>query len=193
MNHCSNCGGQVVQGIPAGDNRERHVCPQCSRVHYQNPKLVAGCVPQWKGDVLLCRRAIEPRRNYWTVPAGYLELGESLPQAAAREAREEACAEVRIGRLFAMIDVVQAGQVHVMYSAHLVDGGFDVGEESLEVGLFGPEQIPWQDLAFPSVRFTLERFVAEPPDHTDETGPVHTIALGNDAGHNLAGWSTGGS
>lgn len=193
MNHCSNCGSQVVQGIPAGDNRERHICPQCGLVHYQNPKLVAGCVPQWQGQVLLCRRAIEPRRNYWTVPAGFHELGESLPQAAAREALEEACTVVKIERLFAMIDVVQAGQVHVMYSAHLVDGVFAVGEESLEVGLFDPQQIPWRDLAFPSVRFTLERFVAEPSKRADETGLVHTVALGNDAGHNLAGWSTGGS
>jgi len=193
LNHCSNCGGPVVQAIPAGDNRQRHICPQCDQVHYQNPKLVAGCVPQWQGQVLLCRRAIEPRRNYWTVPAGYLELGESLPQAAAREALEEACTQVRIQRLFAMIDVVQAGQVHVMYSAHITDGAYGVGEESLEVDLFGPQQIPWRDLAFPSVRFTLERFVAEPPHHADETGHVHTIALGNDAGHNLADWSTGGS
>ena len=193
MNHCSDCGSPVVQGIPAGDNRERHICPQCGQVHYLNPKLVSGCVPQWRGQVLLCRRAIQPRRNYWTIPAGFLELGESLPEAAAREALEEACTTVKIGRLFAMIDVVEAGQVHVMYSAHLVDGTYGVGEESLEVGLFDPDQIPWRDLAFPSVRFTLERFVAELPDKLDQSSQVYTIALGSDAGHNLAGWSRGGS
>ena len=193
MNHCSGCGTRVVQGIPAGDNRERHMCPACGLVHYQNPKLVAGVVPQWQGQVLLCRRAIEPRRNYWTVPAGFLELGESLQQAAVREALEEACAQVRIGRLFAMIDVVQAGQVHVMFSGQVIGGEFAVGEESLEVGLFNPQQIPWRDLAFPSVRFTLERFVEDRPNYPDQTGHVHTIALGKDAGANLAGWSTGGS
>ena len=153
--------------------------------------MVSGCVPQWQGKVLLCRRAIQPRRNYWTLPAGFLEMGESLEQAAAREALEEACTTVRIERLFAMIDVVRAGQVHVMYTAHLLDGQFGVGEESLEVALFNTAQIPWRHLAFPSVRFTLERFVAEAPNGADDT--VHAVSLGEDAGDGLAGWSKRGS
>ena len=190
MNHCSACGSAVALAVPDGDNRERHICPACGLIHYQNPKLVSGCVPIWQGQILLCRRAIEPRRTYWTIPAGFLELGESLEEAAAREAYEEALAQVRIESLFAMIDVVRAGQVHVMYTAELVDGQFGVGEESLEAALFEVENIPWRDLAFPSVQFTLERFVAEPPT---EFAPVHTVALGDTAGRDLNGWPNGGS
>ena len=190
MNHCSACGSQVSRGIPAGDNRERHICGECGLIHYQNPKLVSGCIPQWEGKILLCKRAIEPRRNFWTLPAGFHELGETLEAAAAREALEEACTRVDIDRLFAVCDVVHAGQVHVMYTAHMADGQFGVGEESLAAELFDPQDIPWQDLAFPSVRFTLERFVAEP---VIPGGVVHTVALGHDAGRDLAGWPNGGS
>lgn len=190
MNHCSACGSPVTRGIPAGDNRERDICSQCGLIHYQNPTLVAGCIPQWQGKILLCRRAIEPRRTYWTLPAGFHELGETLAAAAAREALEEACTRVEIDKLFAVCDVVHAGQVHVMYTAHMLDGQYGVGQESLATELFDPKDIPWRDLAFPSVRFTLERFVAEPatPD-----GGVHTVALGDDAGRDLAGWPNGGS
>ncbi len=160
MKYCSNCGSLVSKAVPAGDNRERWVCGDCGYVHYQNPRIVVGCVPERDGEVLLCRRAIEPRLGYWTVPAGFMELGETMAEGAARETREEALAEVEIGRLFATVDVVQAGQVHVFYTARLL-GDFGAGDESLEVGLFSESRIPWEELAFPSVRFALERYVED--------------------------------
>ena len=175
MNHCSSCGEPVERTIPAGDNRERHVCTRCGWIHYQNPKLVSGCVPAWGDQVLLCLRAIEPRRGFWTLPAGFMELGETLEQAAMREAQEEACATVRIDGLFAVIDVPGPGQVHVMFRGRLATPEFAIGNESLEVRLFHEADIPRDDLAFPSVRFTLERFFE---DRTTGTYAVHTTAVG---------------
>ncbi len=157
MKHCSSCGSLVTEKIPGGDNRQRWVCDQCQTVHYQNPKIVVGCVPEQDGKVLLCRRAIEPRYGYWTVPAGFMELGETMEQGAARETLEEACAEVKIGHLFASVDVVQAGQVHVFFTAELL-GDFGAGDESLETALFLKEEIPWSDIAFRSGKFALEKF-----------------------------------
>ncbi len=157
MKYCSNCGNLVSKAVPEGDNRERWVCSDCDYVHYQNPKIVVGCVPERGDRILLCRRAIEPRRGYWTVPAGFMELGETMEEGAARETAEEALATVEIGRLFATVDVVQAGQVHVFFTARLVSD-FGVGAESLESALFLESEIPWDELAFPSVRFALERY-----------------------------------
>ncbi len=157
MKHCSSCGSLVTEKIPDGDNRRRWVCDQCETVHYQNPKIVVGCVPEQDGKILLCRRAIEPRYGYWTVPAGFMELGETMQQGAARETLEEACAEVKIGHLFASVDVVQAGQVHVFFTAELL-GDFGAGDESLETALFLKEEIPWSDIAFRSGKFALEKF-----------------------------------
>ncbi len=157
MKHCSSCGRLVTEKIPGGDNRQRWVCDQCQTVHYQNPKIVVGCVPEQDGKVLLCRRAIEPRHGYWTVPAGFMELGETMEQGAARETLEEACAEVKIGHLFASVDVVQAGQVHVFFTAELL-GDFGAGDESLETALFSKEEIPWPDIAFRSGKFALEKY-----------------------------------
>jgi ADP-ribose pyrophosphatase YjhB (NUDIX family) len=159
MKYCISCGSADVDlRIPEGDNRDRHVCRACGHVHYVNPKLVVGCVPVWEDSVLLCKRAIEPRLGYWTVPAGFMELGETLEQAAARETLEEACAEVEIEDLFAVVDVTHAHQVHVMFRARLTAPRYAAGDESLEACLFEEGDIPWEDLAFPSVRFSLERF-----------------------------------
>jgi ADP-ribose pyrophosphatase YjhB (NUDIX family) len=140
MKHCSSCGSLVIEKIPDGDNRHRWVCDQCNTVHYQNP-----------------RRAIEPRYGYWTVPAGFMELGETMEQGAARETLEEACAEVQIGHLFASVDVVQAGQVHLFFTATLL-GDFSAGNESLEAALFSEQEIPWTKIAFRSGTFALEKF-----------------------------------
>jgi len=157
MKHCSHCGSEVERKIPGDDNRERWVCPRCDTVHYQNPLVVVGCIAERDGKVLLCRRAIEPRHGYWTVPAGFMELGESLAEGAARETLEEALAEIEIGHLFASIDVIDAGQVHVFFAGKLISD-FGAGEESLESALFSEAEIPWDELAFRSGRFALEKY-----------------------------------
>ena len=160
INYCSNCGKRTHREIPADDSRTRDVCTECGTIHYQNPKIVVGCLAVHGGQILLCRRAIEPRRGYWTLPAGFMELGETMAQGAQRETREEACAEVEIERLYASVDVVPAGQVHVFYLAHF-DGTFGVGVESLDSALFAPEDIPWGELAFPSGEFALRCYVGD--------------------------------
>ena len=157
MKFCSECGQPVARQVPQGDNRERSVCTSCGIVHYVNPKIVVGCVPEKDGRILLCKRAIEPRHGYWTVPAGFMELGESTAQGAARETLEEACAEVEIGHLFASVDVVDAGQVHMFYTAKLL-GDFAAGEESLDVAMYSEAEIPWDDIAFHSGRYALQKY-----------------------------------
>lgn len=158
MKFCSICGQAVQVRVPAGDQLPRAVCGSCGAVHYQNPKVVVGCVPEWQGRILLCRRAIEPRRGYWTAPAGFLEIGESIHAAAARETAEEALAQVEIGSLLCVVNVLHAAQVHVMFRAALRDAQHGAGEESLETALFAEEAIPWDEIAFASVRFALERY-----------------------------------
>ncbi|MFT3961131.1 NUDIX hydrolase [Propionivibrio sp.] len=158
MNYCTRCGAKVVLRIPEGDSHLRHVCPQCGEIHYLNPKLVIGCVAEWDGRVLLCRRAIEPRYGLWTLPAGFMENGESTAQAAMRETVEEACARVGIERLFALVSIPHISQVHLFYRARLLDADFGVGEESLETTLFEEREIPWERLAFRSVAFCLEAY-----------------------------------
>lgn len=160
MKFCSNCGEPVSQKIPAGDTRDRWVCDACTIVHYQNPKIVVGCVPERDGKILLCKRAIEPRHGFWTVPAGFMELGETTAQGAARETLEEACAEVRIGHLFASVDVVEAGQVHLFFTAALMSD-FAAGDESLEVQMFAKDEIPWQEIAFRSGTFALKKYLED--------------------------------
>ncbi len=159
MNFCSKCGQSVAKTIPKGDNRERYVCRDCGTVHYQNPLIVAGCVPEYQGKILLCRRAIEPRLGYWTVPAGFMELDETLTDAAARETLEEAEAVVDVGALIAIIDVLQAKQVHVFFSGTLRKPEYGAGDESLAAALFSTDDIPWDEIAFPSVRLALEQFL----------------------------------
>jgi ADP-ribose pyrophosphatase YjhB (NUDIX family) len=161
MNYCPTCGQPVVLKVPEGDHLPRHVCTSCGAIHYQNPRIIAGCIPEWQGKLLLCKRAIEPRRGYWTIPAGFMENGESVQAAAAREAMEEALARVEIGSLVAIVNVLRAHQVHIMFRARLLDLDFGVGPESLDVGLYDESDIPWADLAFPSVRFALEHYLAD--------------------------------
>ncbi len=158
MNFCSHCGARVALKVPPGDHLPRYVCDQCGTIHYKNPLLVLGCVPQWEDQILLCRRAIEPRKGFWTVPAGFMENGETLQQAAARECREEAMAEVEVGSLLAVVSVIHAHQVHVMFRARLLKRDFAPGVESQDVILAKESEIPWPELAFPSGVYTLRRF-----------------------------------
>ncbi|HEX7047567.1 MAG TPA: NUDIX hydrolase [Gammaproteobacteria bacterium] len=158
MRFCSQCGAPVVLRIPEGDNLPRHVCDSCSTIHYDNPRIVAGCVVTREEKILICRRAIEPRKGFWTLPAGFMEHGETIAEAAAREAMEEACADVELDALYAIVDVIHVGQVHMMYRGRLKGGYHEAGPESIETALVSVTDIPWSELAFPSVRFTLERF-----------------------------------
>ncbi len=147
-----------VRRIPEGEDRERLTCADCGFIAYENPKIVAGSVVAHDGRVLLCRRAIEPRRGFWTIPAGYMELDETVEEAARREAREEACADIAIEGMLAVYSIARIGQVQVMFRAHLATPGFAAGEESLEVRLFAWEDIPWSELAFPSVHWVLRHW-----------------------------------
>jgi ADP-ribose pyrophosphatase YjhB (NUDIX family) len=158
---CCYCGDKTVITTPPGDHLPRHFCPACSTVHYENPKLVVGCVPELAGQILICRRAIEPRRGYWTVPAGFMENGETLEAGAARECHEEALASVAIGSLLALVNIPEAQQVHVFFRAKLTASAFGAGEESLETMLVDAADIPWEDIAFPSTRFALENYLAD--------------------------------
>jgi ADP-ribose pyrophosphatase YjhB (NUDIX family) len=161
MNFCSNCGHSLSVRVPEGDTRPRYCCDRCGAIHYQNPKLVVGTVPIWDTGVLLCRRAIEPRRGFWTLPAGFLENGETAQDGAIRETAEEAGARIELGPLFTMLDVLQVHQVHVFYRARLLDSHFEAGIESLEVKLFDETEIPWSEIAFLTVSTTLEHFFTD--------------------------------
>ncbi|THF60962.1 NUDIX hydrolase [Pseudothauera rhizosphaerae] len=158
MKFCSNCGTAVDLRVPPGDTLPRHVCPACGSIHYLNPKMVVGALPEWEGRILLCRRAIEPRHGYWTLPAGFMENCETTAQAAARETLEEACARIEIGELYTLFDIPHISQVHIIYRARLLDVDFGPGEESLEVALFDEADIPWGDIAFRSVEQTLKHY-----------------------------------
>ena len=158
MKYCSQCGSAVDLQVPAGDNMPRHVCSQCGEIHYINPKVVVGCVPQWQDRVLLCRRAIEPRYGLWTLPAGFLERDETTIEGAARETLEEACARVAIKDLYALYNLPHINQVYVMFLADLTAPEFGPGPESLEVGLYREDEIPWQQIAFPVVEQTLRHY-----------------------------------
>jgi ADP-ribose pyrophosphatase YjhB (NUDIX family) len=147
-----------VPSTPEGDNRERLVCSTCGFVHYRNPKVVVGSIVRDRGRMLLCRRAIEPRRGFWTLPAGYMEFGEMAEDAARREAHEEACADITIERVLAVYSIPRIGQVQIMYLATLASPDVRPGPESLEVAMFGWEDIPWDTLAFPSVRWALTQY-----------------------------------
>lgn len=158
MNYCSSCGGKVTLLIPEGDNRLRHVCASCDTVHYQNPKIVTGCIPEWKDEILLCLRAIEPRKGMWTLPAGFMENKETNLEGAAREAREEANADMRDMSLFTMFSIPHINQVYTFYRGSLHQGKASAGEETAEVALVSEEDIPWNELAFPVVIETLKLY-----------------------------------
>ena len=161
MNFCSECGKPVEFRIPPGDHLPRYVCANCGAIHYQNPRIIAGCVPDHGGRILLCRRGIEPRLGYWTFPSGFMENGETVQQAAARESLEEAQAHVRIGSLLAVVHVIEAQQVHIFFRATLPKAEFGISAESLEVGLYAETDIPWADIAFPSTEFALRKYFSD--------------------------------
>jgi ADP-ribose pyrophosphatase YjhB (NUDIX family) len=151
----------VLRRVPPGDSLERWVCDQCGEIHYQNPRLIVGTVPEFEGRILLCRRAIEPRYGYWTLPAGFMENDETAAQAAARETLEEAGARVEMGEPFSLISVPHVNQVHLFYRARLADLNFNPGEETLEVALFEEPAVPWKDVAFRTVANTLKYWFAD--------------------------------
>lgn len=170
MKFCCECGAGLSKKIPPGDNLPRFVCDTCLAIHYQNPKIVAGCIPEWEGKILLCRRAIEPRTGHWTFPAGFMEIGESIEQAAIRETLEEAHAQVEITSLYAVLSLPRISQVHMVFRGTMRSAEFKPGTESLDVQLFALSNIPWDDLAFPVVREALQRYVE---DVTRGTFSVH--------------------
>ena len=175
MNFCSQCAAPVTQRVPVGDNRLRFVCDACATIHYHNPRVIAGCIPQWGDQVLLCRRAIEPRKGYWTLPAGFMENGETTAQGAARETMEEANARVHIGALFSYLNIPRINQVYVMFLGKLLDLDFSPGDESTEVELFREDQIPSLELAFPAVELSLQYYFEDlrNGDFGTHVGDIH--------------------
>jgi ADP-ribose pyrophosphatase YjhB (NUDIX family) len=172
---CSHCGSSQLEiRVPDGDTLNRYVCAACATIHYQNPKVVVGCLPVWEDLVLLCKRAIEPRRGLWTLPAGFLENGETLAAGALRETLEEASARVEIGDLYTMISLPHISQIYVMFRAGLLDLEFRPGSESLDVRLFREEDVPWGDLAFRTITRTLRNYFL---DRKLGAFPVHVSAL----------------
>lgn len=161
MRFCSDCGAEVTLRIPPADDRERFVCIACDTVHYQNPRIVVGCLPSWQDKVLLCRRAIAPRHGFWTLPAGFMENAETTLDGARRETWEEARALIDEAELYTVFDLPHINQVYMFFRARLAHPEFAPGPESLEVELFSEEEIPWADLAFPVVSATLEHFFAD--------------------------------
>jgi ADP-ribose pyrophosphatase YjhB (NUDIX family) len=161
MKFCSNCASPVARRVPPGDSLPRWVCDQCGVIHYQNPLLVVGAIADHEGRILLCRRAIEPRYGYWTLPAGFMENDETTGQAAVRETLEEAGARIELAAPFSMISVPYVNQVHLFYRAKLVDLDFAPGEESLEVALYEESGIPWKEIAFRTVAATLRHWFAD--------------------------------
>lgn len=161
MKFCPSCGARVALQIPPGDTLARHVCSACGEIHYINPKMVVGAIAEYEGRVLLCRRAIEPRRGLWTLPAGFMEMNETTAQGAQRETLEEACAQVSIDALYAMVNVTHINQVHIFFRGRLEHPEFGPGEESLDVQLFAETDIPWQEIAFRSVATSLRQYFAD--------------------------------
>ncbi len=155
MKFCSQCGEPVISKVPDDDNRPRFVCESCHTIHYENPKIVAGCIPAWEDKVLLCRRAIEPRRGLWTLPAGFMENDETVQEAALRETQEEANAHVQLLELYTLLNLPHVSQVYMMFRSQLKDLDFSPGNESLETRLFSREEIPWNEIAFKTIEQTL--------------------------------------
>jgi ADP-ribose pyrophosphatase YjhB (NUDIX family) len=159
IKHCRDCGTAVEHRVPDdGDTKVRAICPACGIIHYQNPLNVVGTVPYWGEQVLLCKRNIEPRLGYWTLPAGFMELDESTADGAVRETHEEAGAQIELEGLFTLLNVVRVGQVHLYYRARLLSDQFAPGFETQEARLFHEHEIPWEDIAFRTVKTTLELF-----------------------------------
>lgn len=182
MKYCSACGAEVRLIVPEADNRERHVCAGCGTIHYINPKIVTGCIVEWEDRILLCKRAIEPRYGLWTVPAGYMEVGESTLEAARRETLEEANAEVEILDLYMVINLPYVDQVYMMYRSRLLEKRYSSGPESLEVDLYTERDIPWDQLAFAAVRETLKYYYQDKNSgqFRIRTGEIERHATGYD-------------
>ncbi len=162
IKHCKECGAAVVYRIPDdGDTKLRAVCPACHAVHYENPLNVVGTVPYWGDQVLLCKRNIEPRKGLWTLPAGFMELNETVAEGAARETLEEAGAQFEMEEFFSLVNIARVGQVHMFYRARLLSDTFDIGFETMEARLFTEAEIPWDEIAFKTVRVTLERYFSD--------------------------------
>ncbi|WP_445116396.1 NUDIX hydrolase [Acinetobacter sp. WZC-1] len=176
MSFCTTCGHITIEQMPLGDHRIRQVCPNCGTIHYINPKVICGALALWENKVLLCRRAIEPRYGLWTLPAGYMELNETMEQGAARETREEAEAEVHIEQLYCMYNIPRIGQIYVLFKSDIIDGQFGAGEETIESRLFEEHEIPWNELAFPSVERTLRHYFE---DRRNNCYPLHLETLGS--------------
>lgn len=171
---CAHCGAPIVRRVPTGDNRERDCCDRCGAIHYVNPRPVVGTIPLWDDRILLCRRAIDPRYGKWTLPAGFMEVGETTAGGAQRETIEEAGARIEVGPVFSILDVPHVEQVHIFFRAQLLDLDFAPGSESLEVRLFEETAIPWDELAFRTVSMTLRLFFA---DRTRGAYGVHIQAV----------------
>ncbi len=163
MKFCSSCGSAVTFRVPAGDDRQRFVCSTCEEIHYINPRVIVGCVPEYQGKILLCKRAIEPRLGYWTLPAGFMENGETSLQGAARETWEEARARVTDMQLYRIFDVPHISQVYMFYRCRVQDGVYGVGPESSDSGLYAQADVPWDEIAFPVIRETLQEYFADAP------------------------------
>ena len=161
MKFCSNCGAPVTLKVPPGDSLPRHVCGACETIHYQNPRIIVGCIPEWEDRILLCRRGIEPRHGLWTVPAGFMENGETTGEGALRETLEEANARVEVGPLYAIYNIPHINQVYMLFRARLLDTDFSAGAETLEARLFAENDIPWEEIAFLSVRNTLTHYYTD--------------------------------
>lgn len=170
MKYCSQCGHTVTWSQPPEEDRERYWCSHCGTIHYQNPRIITGTLPVYKDRILLCRRAIEPRIGYWTLPAGFMENGETTDEGAIRETWEEAMAQVEVQNLYTLIHLTPINQVYMFYRAHLPEASFGAGPESLEVALFKEEEIPWDELAFLTVRRTLQHFFQ---DRQNDQFPLH--------------------
>lgn len=171
MKFCSQCGAAVVFRVPEGDNRKRFLCESCGTIHYQNPRIITGCLAIWEDQVLLCKRSIQPRRGFWTLPAGFLENGETARAGAARETWEEAQAKVANTELYTMFSLPHISQIYLFYRAQLVDGVFAPGGETEAVSLFHEADVPWDELAFPVIRDTLQHYFR---DRLDNHFNVHT-------------------
>jgi ADP-ribose/FAD diphosphatase len=183
MKFCSACGSTVERRIPEGEDRERWVCPACGVIHYENPRMVVGCLIEDEGRILLCKRAIEPRYGYWTVPAGFLELGESAAAGSVRETLEEAGARVGVVAPYAHFDIPHIGQAYIFYRARMLSPEHSAGTESLEVKFVQPNEIPWGDLAFSVVRVALELFVDDM--RSKRYRLHHGVISRNEAGRHL--------
>jgi ADP-ribose pyrophosphatase YjhB (NUDIX family) len=164
MKYCSDCGGEVDIRVPPGDDRPRYVCGSCGAVHYQNPKVVVGCIPEWDDRILLCRRAIEPRYGLWTLPAGFMENGETVQEGAARETLEEARARVEVKELYTLFNLPHINQVYLIFRSRLLSLQYAPGEESLDAQLFAESEIPWKEMAFPVVKETLSLYFRDRGD-----------------------------